>query len=105
MLDCAMCADSVSSSPPTISDPLTSNRITAAYLKLLNRNHTQLRYLDGRPENIVDESLLTAAEATERRSTPEDIQAATETKAQATLNSRAFDDLTDLTNMDFIYVL
>lgn len=100
-----MCAGSVSNFPPPNSASLMKCRITAAYLRLLNKKHARSRHMDGRPENVADESLLTTAEATGLRSVLGGSQSSQGAKALSILNSRAFDDLTDLRNMDFIYVL
>ncbi|THH31740.1 hypothetical protein EUX98_g2458 [Antrodiella citrinella] len=77
---------------------------TAAYLAFLNRRHSKERVRLGKSADIVDTSL-------EDSKTAARMQIENEEKERkdgadpAVLNSRAFDDLTDVTNEDFIYVL
>ncbi|KAJ7646815.1 MFS general substrate transporter [Roridomyces roridus] len=68
--------------------------VTAAYLAFLNRSHAKRRVALGKSEKLVDASL-------ERT---EDAGAAQQANG-AGFASNAFDDLTDLQNEDFIYVL
>ncbi|KAJ7187989.1 MFS general substrate transporter [Mycena filopes] len=63
--------------------------ITAAYLAYLNKRHAARRVALSKPENIVDTSLDTVREGNEKEAD----------------NLQAFDDLSDLANEDFIYVL
>ncbi|KDR69752.1 hypothetical protein GALMADRAFT_76946 [Galerina marginata CBS 339.88] len=70
---------------------------TVVYLRYLNRVNKTRRIASGKAGNIVDYSMLSAAQAEQRRLN-EMMSAGT---AQAT-GSRAFDDLTDLENEEFI---
>ncbi|TCD62052.1 hypothetical protein EIP91_007528 [Steccherinum ochraceum] len=72
---------------------------TAAYLAFLNKRHANTRIRLGKAAVIVDTSLETTEDAAKHQK---------ETEAQdgkEAVNSRAFDDLTDCQNEDFIYVL
>ncbi|KAF7315495.1 MFS general substrate transporter [Mycena indigotica] len=69
--------------------------ITAAYLHYLNGRHAKRRVALGKTKKVVDTSLESASEVKRRA-------AANEGEAD---NLQSFDDLTDLRNEDFIYVL
>ncbi|KAJ8087662.1 hypothetical protein PM082_006497 [Marasmius tenuissimus] len=66
--------------------------VTAAYLKYLNKKHEATRIQMGKVGKVVDRSL-------------ESYKAADKGKEGEAKNDQAFDDLTDLRNEDFIYVL
>ena len=74
------------------------DRFTAAFLALLNKKHARGRALAGRPGAIIDTSLLSADESAR-------LKAQGVSTAADALNGQAFDDLTDVENVDFIYVL
>ncbi|KAJ7091201.1 major facilitator superfamily domain-containing protein [Mycena epipterygia] len=81
--------------------------ITAAYLAFLNKRHAARRVALGKAGNVIDTSLETVGEGTRRRAaahTEKKGQAA-ENLHQTAENLQAFDDLSDLVNEDFIYVL
>ncbi|KAI0700213.1 major facilitator superfamily domain-containing protein [Cytidiella melzeri] len=77
---------------------------TAAYLALLNKRHVTARRLAGKAGDVVDTSLETAedAERLHRLNREKEVSQGTNPKV---LNAKAFDDLTDTRNEDFIYVL
>lgn len=75
-------------------------RITAAYLALLNRQHAKRRKRAGKTAVVVDTSLEEYRVAAASATTTTDGE-----KHGPALNDRAFDDLTDMKNEDFIYVL
>ncbi|KAJ3554998.1 hypothetical protein NM688_g2813 [Phlebia brevispora] len=75
--------------------------VTAAYLKFLNMRHIKGRRLAGMPTKIIDTSLSTTAETVRLQYDSDKATA----KPVAALNSRAFEDLTDLQNVEFVYVL
>ncbi|KAL0058349.1 hypothetical protein AAF712_014983 [Marasmius tenuissimus] len=66
--------------------------ITAVYLKYLNKKHEATRLRVGKTVKVVDRSLESYKASDKRR------------RGEAK-NEQAFDDLTDLENEDFIYVL
>jgi len=66
-------------------------RVGAAYLSWLNRQHAARRVALGKTGEVVDESL--------------EKYKGSSGNAKALSNDQAFDDLTDLQNEDFIYVL
>ena len=75
--------------------------MTAAYLALLNTRHAAARRRLGKAADVVDASLETAEAAARLQETAVGME-----KAEGgTLNRRAFDDLTDTQNEDFLYVL
>lgn len=72
---------------------------TALYLRLLNRRHAAMRVALGKPAVIVDLSMETTAELAARG------EMANELEGEAgRVGEKAFDDVTDLVNEDFIYV-
>jgi hypothetical protein len=71
--------------------------ITATYFTRLNAKHAAARRAVGKTELVADDSLEDARTAAERR------QARVGDSERA--NERAFDDLTDLQNEDFMYAL
>ncbi|KAI0069712.1 MFS general substrate transporter [Panus rudis PR-1116 ss-1] len=77
---------------------------TAAYLAFLNKRHAAKRKRAGKAAVIVDTSLETA-EKSARLQIQNEENEKREGADPSKLNSQAFDDLTDLTNEDFIYVL
>ncbi|KAI0825979.1 major facilitator superfamily domain-containing protein [Irpex lacteus] len=78
--------------------------ITAAYLSFLNRKHAKARHRAGKAADIVDTSLESAKDAERLQQLNRDKER--EEGADPTvLNAKAFDDLTDTKNEDFIYVL
>ncbi|KAK1223983.1 hypothetical protein PQX77_013144 [Marasmius sp. AFHP31] len=66
--------------------------VTAVYLKYLNRKHEATRLQMGKVGKVIDRSL-------------ESYKAMDKGKEGEAKNEQAFDDLTDLKNEDFIYVL
>ncbi|KAJ7268743.1 MFS general substrate transporter [Mycena haematopus] len=70
--------------------------VTAAYLKFLNKRHADRRAALGKQAKIFDTSLETVKEGKRR---------AAENATADVQNLQSFDDLTDLANEDFIYVL
>ncbi|KAJ7178376.1 MFS general substrate transporter [Mycena crocata] len=73
--------------------------VTAAYLTFLNKRHSNRRTALGKPTKVIDTSLETVSEGKRR------VAAHSEEKGVAAENLQAFDDLSDLVNEDFIYVL
>jgi len=71
--------------------------VTAIYLTFLNRSHAARRRRAGKAADVVDTSLETTKNAAQGKFETDG--------AEVALNARAFDDLTDLQNEDFIYVL
>ncbi len=71
---------------------------TAAYLQLLNKRHAKARISAGKVGDLVDISLETVKQSAM-------LQRQKEQDGLAQLNQQAFDDLTDVRNEDFIYVL
>lgn len=69
--------------------------VTAAYLAFLNKRHAARRVALGKTGNVVDTSLETMG-AENRRAGQE---------GETAENLQSFDDLSDLVNEDFIYVL
>ena len=99
-----MCVDSVSENASLILYSfLIKYSITAVYLKFLNNQHSHSRRLNGGPIEVVDTSLITAAQSA--KFYPSSVNAPVETDITLKLNSRSFDDLTDLENAEFLYVL
>ncbi|KAJ7346874.1 MFS general substrate transporter [Mycena albidolilacea] len=70
--------------------------VTAAYLAFLNKRHADRRVQLGKPAKILDTSLETVKEGKRR---------AAEKPATEAENLQSFDDLSDLVNEDFLYVL
>ncbi|TRM57618.1 major facilitator superfamily domain-containing protein [Schizophyllum amplum] len=73
--------------------------ITAAYLSLLNRKHAARRVAAGKAGVVVDASLE------EYRDTRREANGVEKQRGETLANERAFDDLTDLENEDFMYAL
>jgi len=71
--------------------------ITAAYLAFLNKRHSNRRVALGKPAKVIDTSLDKVSEGKRR--------ADNANEGQEAENLQAFDDLSDLVNEDFIYVL
>ena len=69
-------------------------RVTAAYLAFRNKQQANKRIRLGKPGIIVDRSL----EQYKDRDVDDGV-------AKDEINNQAFDDLTDMQNEDFIYVL
>lgn len=80
------------------------NRVTAAYLTFLNHRHAAARRRIGKAAEVVDISLETA-EQSERLQKLNEENERREGADPTVLNAKAFDDLTDTQNEDFIYVL
>ncbi|KAJ7217865.1 MFS general substrate transporter [Mycena pura] len=74
--------------------------VTAAYLAFLNKRHAARRVALGKAEIIIDTSLETVGEG--RRRATANLKQGTGKEAE---NLQSFDDLSDLVNEDFIYVL
>ncbi|KAJ7772545.1 MFS general substrate transporter [Mycena maculata] len=72
---------------------------TAGYLAWLNKRHAVRRVALGKIGNVIDTSLETVGEVKRR------VAGHTEEKGQEAENLQSFDDMTDLVNEDFIYVL
>ncbi|KAG8741427.1 hypothetical protein FRC10_002874 [Ceratobasidium sp. 414] len=75
----------------------------ALYLSFKNKQHAAARRRAGKKAVVIDVSLedsKTAREATEKNNATEG-----EDIVKRRLNDQAFNDLTDLQNEDFIYVL
>ena len=79
-------------------------RVTAAYLAFLNKRHAAARKRMGKAADIIDTSLETTEKSVRLQKRNEDKEKE-EGVDPAVLNSRAFDDLTDIQNEDFIYVI
>jgi len=77
---------------------------TAAYLAYLNKRHANERVRLGKAAVIVDTSLEDSKTAARMQIENEERERK-EGADPTALNSRAFDDLTDVKNEDFIYVL
>ncbi|CAL1710357.1 unnamed protein product [Somion occarium] len=77
---------------------------TAVYLAFLNKRHAARRRRAGKTATVVDTSLETAVESARLQIQNEENGRKEGADASA-LNGRAFDDLTDVQNEDFIYVL
>ncbi len=73
-------------------------------MSFLNRKHAKARHRAGKAADIVDTSLESAKDAERLQQLNRDKER--EEGADPTvLNAKAFDDLTDTKNEDFIYVL
>ncbi|EIN09349.1 MFS general substrate transporter [Punctularia strigosozonata HHB-11173 SS5] len=75
--------------------------ITAAYLEFLNRRHARRRELAGKVGKVIDVSLEDDVRAHEIQQELHNRDGG----EPSGLNARAFDDLTDTQNEDFIYAL
>lgn len=78
-----------------LSYPFHGCRITAIYLTYLNKQHAAARKRSGKSSEMVDTSLEKSGRARE-------IQ---KTQQEDGMHARAFDDVTDLQNEDFMYAL
>lgn len=78
--------------------------ITAAYLTYLNKRHANTRRRLGKTAELIDASLEDSKTAAKLQLANEE-KSKSEGASPAAVNSRAFDDLTDVQNEDFIYVL
>lgn len=78
--------------------------VTAAYLAFLNKRHAAARKRMGKAADVVDTSLETTKHAAVLQLRNEELEQK-EGADPTVLNSKAFDDLTDTQNEDFIYVL
>ncbi|KAJ7859722.1 MFS general substrate transporter [Mycena leptocephala] len=76
--------------------------VTAGYLTFLNKRHADRRVALGKPANIIDTSLETVREGRRRA---DNATAPVDGDGQEAENLQSFDDLSDLVNEDFIYVL
>ena len=85
-------------------DLKSSFSVTAGYLAFLNRKHAATRKRMGKAADIVDTSLETTEQSAklQKRNEQKEEEEGTDPRL---LNSHAFDDLTDTSNEDFIYVL
>ena len=79
-------------------------RVTAGYLSFLNKKHAGARRQAGKAAEVVDTSLETVEQSEILRKLNEENERREGTHP-AVLNAKAFDDLTDTQNEDFIYVL
>ncbi|KAI1484885.1 major facilitator superfamily transporter [Biscogniauxia mediterranea] len=83
---------------------------TTIYLRVLNKSHAKKRVAMGKPAVVVDTSLDSAKEAAAKQAlakadgTPEGNAAAVEEAAQVVVGERAFENLTDLQNEEFVFV-
>lgn len=65
--------------------------LTTLYLMLLNRKHANTRIALGKNGVVVDRSMMNALERSENEPTGDE-------------GDKAFDDMTDLQNEDFVFV-
>lgn len=72
--------------------------VTAAYLSYLNRRHATMRVNLGKKAEVIDTSLEAVPKGGQGHQGPKE-------GLGDAVNEKAFDDLTDLQNEDFIYVL
>ncbi|CAE6519835.1 unnamed protein product [Rhizoctonia solani] len=79
--------------------------ITALYLTFLNKQHAAARRRAGKKVDIIDTSLEDSKRAREAAKQNEKSEAGEDGGQKRRLNDQAFNDLTDLQNEDFIYVL
>ncbi|KAI1633780.1 major facilitator superfamily transporter [Biscogniauxia mediterranea] len=83
---------------------------TTIYLRVLNKSHAKKRVAMGKPAVVVDTSLDSAKEAAAKQAlakadgTPEGNTAAVEEAVQVVVGDRAFENLTDLQNEEFVFV-
>ncbi|KAM0295941.1 hypothetical protein ACHAPM_010657 [Fusarium culmorum] len=78
--------------------------LTSMYLTFLNRDHSRRRVLAGKDAVIVDYSLYSPEEADRLRRAKATDGQTIESAKDGTVGDRAFDDLTDLMNDEFLYV-
>ena len=83
--------------------PLSST--TALYLSFLNKKHAAARRRAGKKANVIDTSLEDTERAREVAKQNEESEGGEDGSQKRRLNDQAFNDLTDLQNEDFIYVL
>ncbi|CAE7089673.1 unnamed protein product [Rhizoctonia solani] len=79
--------------------------ITALYLAFLNKQHAAARRRAGKKAEIIDTSLEDTKRAREVAKQNEESEGGEDGGQKRRLNDQAFNDLTDLQNEDFIYVL
>ncbi|KAJ1305159.1 hypothetical protein OPQ81_000193 [Rhizoctonia solani] len=79
--------------------------ITALYLSFLNKQHAAARRRAGKKAEIIDTSLEDSKRAREAAKENEKLEGGEDGALKRRLNDQAFNDLTDLQNEDFIYVL
>ncbi|KAH7338323.1 MFS general substrate transporter [Rhizoctonia solani] len=79
--------------------------ITALYLTFLNKQHAAARRRAGKKVDIIDTSLEDSKRAREAAKQNEKSEGGEDGGQKRRLNDQAFNDLTDLQNEDFIYVL
>ncbi|PPQ63227.1 hypothetical protein CVT24_005687 [Panaeolus cyanescens] len=77
--------------------------MTTLYLKHLNRVNRRRRIAAGKKADIVDYSMMSIEEAEAERA-KQSSQSSSEGDGMSPTGTRAFDDLTDLQNDEFIYV-
>jgi hypothetical protein len=81
--------------------------IATVYLMFLNRAHSRRRAAMGKSAIVIDESLDSAEEVERRRVERMSQQANAESQAtseQVRMGSKAFEDMTDLKNEEFVFV-
>ncbi|CAE6464839.1 unnamed protein product [Rhizoctonia solani] len=79
--------------------------VTALYLAFLNKQHAATRRRAGKKAEIIDTSLEDSKRARQAAKENEMSEGDESRGTKRRLNDQAFDDLTDLQNEDFIYVL
>ncbi|KAK1511391.1 major facilitator superfamily transporter, partial [Colletotrichum abscissum] len=87
--------------------------LVSLYLAFLNRSHSKRRVAMGKSAVIIDTSLFSAAEAEKAKQEQaaqiagdngHEMAAAGEEQAEENVGARAFDNLTDLENEEFVFV-
>lgn len=85
--------------------------VTSAYLAFLNKSHSKRRVAMGKSAIIIDTSLFSAEEAESMQQAGQpaggdghEIAAPGEDGVQCDVGSRAFENLTDLQNEEFVFV-
>ncbi|KAI1500410.1 major facilitator superfamily domain-containing protein [Biscogniauxia marginata] len=84
--------------------------VTSVYLRILNKSHANKRVAMGKPAVLVDTSLDSAKEAAAKQAlakadgTAEGNAAAIEEATKMVVGERAFENLTDLENEEFVFV-
>ncbi|KAG8733157.1 hypothetical protein FRC11_008362, partial [Ceratobasidium sp. 423] len=79
--------------------------VTALYLTFLNKRHAAARRRAGKKAEVIDTSLENSKRAREAAKENEKAEGDESGGPKRRLNDQAFNDLTDLQNEDFIYVL
>ncbi|CAE6422410.1 unnamed protein product [Rhizoctonia solani] len=79
--------------------------VTALYLTFLNKRHAAARRRAGKKAEVIDTSLEDSKRAREAAKENERAEGDENGGPKRRLNDQAFNDLTDLQNEDFIYVL